>query len=1022
MPEDTQLLDRLFSWLTAAPWWAFPVVLAVSILFATPLILRKVSESRQSLRNLRDPEATERARLRRVFARMILARHSSGATFEVSSNFGFTELEAEVEAEGVTLTGSRLFRAKRLREGQLRREPSLTAALERSREPFIVLEGDPGSGKTVALRKVERSFAEQIEKSPDCALPFPLYVNLKSVPSGDGDPSEKLRLCILKSLEEDCDVASERFEQGCRNGGWLLLLDGFDEIPDVLSATEANEQIGRYARAIRDFCDRLNVDLKHSCQTVIASRPYHGPLYFKVRFRILPLSNERRNQFIANYGIDGSRARRLIESLVVAPNEIQAWAHNPLTLAMLCDIVRRGHDLPSSVYALFEIYLEERFSRDAGRIQEIYGGNVTSLRRAAEDIAFVMAAVPGLISLDPSTSALKAALQRSNRPIEDLDAVLHTINVLKLALSEYRAGEVHTCFRHRRLQEYFATCVILREPDLLSPEQLLFDANWREACVVLFQRAPLEQLSKLLACSAKFLRSCSVQLGIERILDIVAQPADAMRMVQESLGEAVVPVRYAWPPKLHHVLSLFQTGFAYRDDLSEEVQQYCVSIVLHIYKHGVRLDKKHALELVGTFPRGFMEGTVLSALNSDSELLQDVAFRQLPRAGSLSVDTQLRVNRLLYRMAHSGHLEQERLAVGARISRLNSPVLAWLFEMLDASYAIDRCIRLVLLALLFTGTALVVIRKDLSLLQSGALLLATTMVPTLSLILRRRVLAQSSLDMLAILPAFTLALAVFKTEGAQYAGATVAVTSAAFIYGYFWQPCVFFAVRLNEPMRRWSWPFLPLVLFLRLIRQQPLIVPVLLPFVGIFYVLFNYESELRVVMEPIVPYLFSPLIPVLLFICYLLLRRAVLHVLDIYRKRSWSATLSRMTPADLRDLMADLRTSGVRIRFLREVVRGGRFSLFSPDDEMRQDLGEFLRVIEVHALEIQKKPGWSLKEVLTSRVALSDEYRAGCLSEHQRWCLQHLAAMESVEDLAVVIDLLTEIAERASLDPEARTA
>ena len=104
----------------------------------------------------------------------------------------------------------------------------------------------------------------------------------------------------------------------------------------------------------------------------------------------------------------------------------------------------------------------------------------------AEAIGFVMSAEPGL-GLAPTTPALRAALLRHGFPVKDLERTLVAIEGLELTIRESSEGEVHTGFRHRRLQEYFAACVYLDQPGRVPPERLLFDASWRESVVAQLQ-------------------------------------------------------------------------------------------------------------------------------------------------------------------------------------------------------------------------------------------------------------------------------------------------------------------------------------------------------------------------------------------------------------------------------------------------------------------------------------------------------------------------------------------------------
>jgi hypothetical protein len=70
----------------------------------------------------------------------------------------FTELEAEVEAEG-RFRKRGIFSALRRTRSGLRREKSLTRALEQTKERLVLLQGDPGAGKSVALRHVAQRMA-----------------------------------------------------------------------------------------------------------------------------------------------------------------------------------------------------------------------------------------------------------------------------------------------------------------------------------------------------------------------------------------------------------------------------------------------------------------------------------------------------------------------------------------------------------------------------------------------------------------------------------------------------------------------------------------------------------------------------------------------------------------------------------------------------------------------------------------------------------------------------------------------
>ncbi|WP_420644587.1 hypothetical protein [Candidatus Leptofilum sp.] len=95
-------------------------------------------------------------------------------------DYRYTELEAEIEAEGERLVRSWIPLKKKVRGG-LRREKSLSKAIESSTERLILVEGDPGSGKSVALRHVAVSMATRAAHSRRADVLIPIFINLKEL-------------------------------------------------------------------------------------------------------------------------------------------------------------------------------------------------------------------------------------------------------------------------------------------------------------------------------------------------------------------------------------------------------------------------------------------------------------------------------------------------------------------------------------------------------------------------------------------------------------------------------------------------------------------------------------------------------------------------------------------------------------------------------------------------------------------------------------------------------------------------
>jgi hypothetical protein len=359
---------------------------------------------------------------------------------------------------------------------------SLTDTLERSTARLILLEGDPGSGKSVALRHLAIDLGLQAARAGGKASVIPVYVNLKDlrVEAGPVD-AELIRSYVLQTIKRanDPDVnafVDAEFAPGLRAGKWLFLFDSFDEIPAILSATEVNETVQGYAEALFNFIHGL-----HESRGVIASREFRGPtMPFQAKFRIRNLTEEQKQNLVtlALSKTHPEAARTLIGSLPTADPGIQQLSGNALFLSLLCDHMRRGHPFPISSHSVFQTYVDARLQKqDRSRIERLRI-SPARVRILAEQLAYCMTAEPEL-GLAPDRVALCRAMERHGFPgghevVEAMDA-LQVIKLAKPPDVHETEGSLPFEFVHRRIQEYFATCVVLREPHRVTPHQLLTD-------------------------------------------------------------------------------------------------------------------------------------------------------------------------------------------------------------------------------------------------------------------------------------------------------------------------------------------------------------------------------------------------------------------------------------------------------------------------------------------------------------------------------------------------------------------
>jgi hypothetical protein len=596
------------------------------------------------------PEQMVYAEQRRRFADHIEGEMRRLNMLEQWNDYKFAELEAEVETEG--------YRKGLLSSvfgySGIRREKGLSAALRRSAEDLVIVEGAPGAGKSIALRHVCQIMAQRAMRSKHISSLIPVYVNLKliDIQSRRKVTKQDIKAFVLQSINRvnDRDIDSfldEYFDKGMREGSWLFLFDSFDEIPAILSSVEADEVIGSYAEAIADFLGGMN-----TCRGVIASREFRGPRRLPwPRFRILPLSKPRQINLINKLSMPSEIEQQVRADLFSANAEIREMSTNPMFLALLCEHVSSGNAFPENAHALFERYVVSRLERDSDRIYRRYQIHPATLRLVAEAVAFCMSADDHL-GLNPTRDALSIALTRHNFDIRvPLAKSLDALEYLKLARAEQQQlpGESASfTFAHRRFQEYFATCALLEDSTRVEPERLMLDGNWREAAVVLFQTQSLTTLEPILKVAEEFL-------------------SQAIQSLSTSTS-------FQWPSGAWHLLSLLQDGFAgKREALPKQIKDEAGSILSAAVDSKSRLDQKWALQVAGVASEDVLLNLIREAMASSSNWLKEVAYRQVARLPEIPEDIRKWIRHSLVFSATRGDLLSDRFSVVAFLRRLTNP-------------------------------------------------------------------------------------------------------------------------------------------------------------------------------------------------------------------------------------------------------------------------------------------------------------------------------------------------------------
>lgn len=595
------------------------------------------------------------ARKRAMFARGIAHELAHLSAQEEWRDDHFTEMEAELEIYSRPRRG--LLRIRR-RE-TIRRVRSLSRALEKSQDQVVMLEGAPGSGKSVALRHLAIRMANQVAENPSENGIIPIYVNLKEFrPEGNVDAravEDWIKSAINKANDRQVErFVDEQFQLGIDEGTWLFLFDSFDEIPEVLGAIEADATINLYETAIHDFLTRMN-----QCRGIIATREFRGPRRTSgPKFRILNLTARQRKSLIDKLELPPDVEERVLDGLEVADDAIKQLAQNPLFLALLCEHQRDGNPFPRNSHSVFSNYVDKRFLDDAERIQRRFGLSVHEVRHVAEVASFCMSAAAAL-GLSPTRTALLKVMGEFNFRVDDRTRrCLDALEYGRLARSDSAVGapDAIFTFAHRRFQEYFATCFVLTQPEKVSAKRLLTDGRWRETAVTLFQTQDDETVRQMVNQAEQILN--------EMLAELARQPAGSMT------GQIIVPKGAL------HLLGLLQSAFAFNDErLNLTVRVKCSELISETFSKDQLHDhyRRWAVDVCSVADPDTAFGTLRQAFESGSAWLAEGAYAQLGRMTDVPMDLRKEIWRVLASLAAGGTLRKESRAVGVQIARLADP-------------------------------------------------------------------------------------------------------------------------------------------------------------------------------------------------------------------------------------------------------------------------------------------------------------------------------------------------------------
>lgn len=622
------VFNTLWDWTGANETWRVVVVvviLAVLLLWGMTVFLGALGKVLEALAKLVDAfkasgmprflkrEDRNKVRRRAQFCAVLEADLTNIAKAESWNDQYFTDLEAEVETEGGYYI-SPLHRFFGKVSTGLRKERSLIKAISSSSERAIQLTGEPGSGKSVALRHLASQLAARGKKSKAKDVLVPLYINLReiAVPPDTAITADTIGEFILDNIRRgDSDTTAyvrENWADYRERGIWFFLFDSFDEIPAVLHAEKGSPATKDYSEAIRMFLEGMG-----ACRGVLASREFKGPesLPWK-KFRILRLSSIKQRELVENAFLSPSQERSVL--LHLAGNE-STLANTPLFLTLLCRYVKDASVAPANDYELLSLQIDRLSRRDPVYLRKNYGLTPEQLLAGAQRIARLFAE-ESTLGLAPTIDQVEAVLDKAALPGNDIQRFVAAMVDSKLARSDVAnaaPGDRRFAFAHRRYQEALFVRHLVANPGYLSGYELLTDPRWREYAVTLLETQPVEMLTTMFE-AAEALLGEAARLQRRR---------DSLDPLKGHCGY------FEWASEATQMLDLLQEGLARRvaavpPALSAQVEGF----LRERWEKGDSFDRMRVMRVGSLLPQATLARYLEETFSHGSERAQSEGFNQ----------------------------------------------------------------------------------------------------------------------------------------------------------------------------------------------------------------------------------------------------------------------------------------------------------------------------------------------------------------------------------------------------------
>ncbi len=519
---------------------------------------------------------------------------------------------------------------------------SLSKALAREHEHIILVQGPPGSGKSVALRHFARRRLKQAQHRRSTLAILPIRVNLRDFEVGPQEvTATHLRDYIVRQANPQgapvlATYLADQFDTDLRDGRIVLLLDSFDGIPAVLGSTNIDQAVRPYVNAIAALMGGSD------SVCVVASREYKARVPGWTRLELVGLSHGEQVTILRKYGVSPSQLAA-IEPLLHDPRAgFAADLRNPLHLSLLAQYLRAHTTLPNRPTELFEAHVTSRLEAVG-----LSAGNTDTetLKRALEAFAFTLTARAGL-GLASEETELSRALDLHDVTPDERVRLLELARESKLVVRVRSSSIPRLAFGHRRVQEYMATKYVVGHANAAAPSELASNGRWRETAVAL------------------------LQVGADHDRAPLLDEFDSM--LGEAPEKTLSPNEdWAWSSDTLHALEVLVAAYGSDSrNLPDDLRQQVSELIDSAWQQGNISDRKVALDALPIASPSVQERLLESAFSGNSEWLRMSALRDCGMLHPLPASVNRSIRRLLITLVGGGRLAQDAAPLDSDLGRL----------------------------------------------------------------------------------------------------------------------------------------------------------------------------------------------------------------------------------------------------------------------------------------------------------------------------------------------------------------